>query len=381
MEQAEAQVPDTSRSLERMRERVSHYDNAKQLWCQCKPKTHEGSSCCESGMCDRKTCPVTPHDDHWVPRTPLWTAVGCRHMLREPKARRGLESARADGMEDGMKRFRILGFDFDSRVQTLTLHIQDEWAEQVKEQHRRNKALVEQGLVEEFGALASGAKRQNFIDLGPKPFSVLAYHNEFLQEIRVAFVVGAYYPALTAACALGERILNHLILTLREDYRATPEYKRVYDKDTFDKWDMAIDTLVAWDVLLSPVAAELRRLRDHRTAAIHFRPELDEDARPLALAAIQSLSIVIGTQFSAFGNAPWFITGVPGEAYLRKDWEDQPFVRAVYLPNCLRVGPRHRIQSLMPLQVTDEEYEPREISDQEFCTLRRAQSSGQTPRR
>jgi hypothetical protein len=271
-----------------------------------------------------------------------------------------------------MKRFRVLGFDFDSRVQVLTLPIRDEWAEQAKDQHRRSKAQVEKGLIGEFGELASDAKRQNFIDLGPKPFSVMAFHNQFLEQIRSAFVVGAYYPSLTAACALGERILNHLVLTLREDYRATPQYKRVYDKDTFDNWDMAIDTLVAWDVLLPSAAAELRRLRDHRTAAIHFRPELDEDARPLALAAIQSLSIVIGTQFSAFGREPWFITGVPGEVYLRKDWEEAPFVRKVYVPNCVLVGPHHTLESLWPVVIKDEEYEECEITDAEFCELRRA---------
>jgi hypothetical protein len=37
-----------------------HYDNAEQLRRQRKPKAHEGNSCCESGMCDRKTCPGCP---------------------------------------------------------------------------------------------------------------------------------------------------------------------------------------------------------------------------------------------------------------------------------------------------------------------------------
>jgi len=48
---------------------------------------------------------------------------------------------------------------------------------------------------------------------------VIAYHNSFLRRVRDAFASGNYYPALTAGCALGERILNHLILDLREEFR------------------------------------------------------------------------------------------------------------------------------------------------------------------
>src|SRR5713226_6381401 len=104
-----------------------------------------------------------------------------------------------------MKRFRIFGFDFDARVHSLTLEIQDHWEEHVKESHRRNREQTERGLVWEFGEASAEQKRQNFIDLGPKPLSILAFHNRFFQQIRVSFVMGAYYPTLTASCALGER--------------------------------------------------------------------------------------------------------------------------------------------------------------------------------
>jgi hypothetical protein len=275
-----------------------------------------------------------------------------------------------------MRRFRVLRFDFDTRVHILTREIQDHWEERNKELLRRSRAQVERGLVQEFGELATAQKRQNFIDLGPKPLSILAFHNGFLEQIRVGFVMGAYYPALTAACSLGERILNYLILTLREDFKQTPEYKRVYGKDSFDDWDLAIDTLVAWDVLLPEAADEFRTLRDRRTEAIHFRPEVDRNDRALALAAIRSLSSIVGSQFGAFGRQPWFLSGVPGEVYIKKDWESRPYIRRVYLPNCVRVGPRHKIESLAPLAIRDEPCQEREITDEEFCDLRRANRSG-----
>ena len=90
-----------------------------------------------------------------------------------------------------MKRYRVLNFDFDTRVHSLTQEIQDHWEDHVKELHKDNRAKTELGLVQEFGELAAADKRQNFIDLGPKPLSILAFHNRFLGQIRVAFVMGA----------------------------------------------------------------------------------------------------------------------------------------------------------------------------------------------
>lgn len=271
-----------------------------------------------------------------------------------------------------MKRFRVFQFDLDTRVRTLTDEIQDHWEERVKEQHRRNREQTVQELFQQFGAYAAERKRQNFIDLGPKPFSILAFHNRFLEQIRVAFIMGAYYPALTGACALGERILNQLILSLREDFKATAAYKRVYNKESFDNWDLAINTLEAWDVLLPEAAKEFRALRDRRNDAIHFRPEVDQTDRDLALASIKSLGSIIGTQFGALGRQPWFLAGVPGEIYIKKDWESRPFIRKVYLPNCKAVGPRHRVESINPWGIRDEDYDEHEITDDEFCLLRRS---------
>jgi len=189
--------------------------------------------------------------------------------------------------------------------------------------------------------------------------------------------MGSYYPALTAACALGERILNHLVLLLRDDYKTTPEYKNVYAKDSFDKWDVAIDTLSAWNVLLPKVAGDFKKLRDRRNDAIHFRPEVDTNDRDLALQAIKGLESILAKQFNAFGPEPWFITDIAGEIYIKKDCENEPFVRKVYLPNCVAVGPDHVVQSVLPWVIRDDEaYPDVEISDEDF-SIRRKKAIGQ----
>jgi hypothetical protein len=144
--------------------------------------------------------------------------------------------------------------------------------------------------MEFYGVGAFEAKRANFIALGPKPMSILAFHNRFFEQVRVAFVMGAYYPALTSACALGERILNHLILTLRDEFKATPEYKTVYSKESFDDWSLPIKTLESWGVFLPDTAIGFRQLKDKRNRAIHFRPEVDRNDRELALEPVIDLS-------------------------------------------------------------------------------------------
>jgi hypothetical protein len=272
-----------------------------------------------------------------------------------------------------MKRYRVLSFDFDTRVHVLTLEIRDEWKDDIKKQHGLNKETVEKSLIISYGAQAQEVKRQNFINLGDKPISILAFHNRFFEQIRAAFVMGAYYPALTAACALGERILNYLLLILRDDYKKTPEYKTVYRRDSFDNWDMPIDTLESWGILLPDVVKQFRRLKDMRHKAIHFRPEVDHNDRELALEAIQCLHEIMRNQFSGFGSQPWFITSIPGEVYIKKNWENNPFIQKVYLPNCLLVGPKNRIETFMPQVVVNDnfEYENREITDEEFSDMRK----------
>ena len=270
-----------------------------------------------------------------------------------------------------MKRYRVLSMDFDSSVYSLTLEIRDEWEDHIKLQYRHNKEAVEKNLIDSYGPIAQEKKRINFIDSGAIPPSILAFHNRFFRQLRTAFVMGAYYPALTAACSLGERILNYLLLILRDDYKNTPEYKTVYRKDSFDNWELPINVLESWNILLPDVAKEFRHLNEMRHNAIHFRPEVDRNDRDLALQAIQCLREIISNQFSAFGSQPWFITDIPGEIYIKKSWENKPFIRKVYLPNCVIVGPKHIIEALVPqVIIKDFEYEIREITDEEFSDLR-----------
>lgn len=277
-----------------------------------------------------------------------------------------------------MKRFRVFGGDFDYRAAQLVLDIPPEWEQSVKDLHRQNRTNTLIGLISEYGTNNGQVKVKNFEELGSKPISIVAFHNNFYQQARDAFIIGAYYPALTGACALGERILNHLMLRLRESYRNSPEYKKVYRKNSFDNWDLAINTLETWDVLLPEVVSAFRKLSNIRNQkAIHFNPETDTNDREYAIEALNQLSVIIGQQFSAIGPEPWFIANTRGSSFIKKDVENLPFVRELYITasNCVLVGPKHTVEFIATdggynvVVKDDHNYEQTEISDEEFAVL------------
>lgn len=269
-----------------------------------------------------------------------------------------------------MKRYRILSFDFDSRAMSLE-PIQDHWEEKVKKSHKKNQEQILQGLKYQYGEENFELKLLNFIDLKSKPFSISAFHNKFLEQARNAYVVGSYYPALTGICALGERILNRMIILLRNYHKNSKEYRKVYKKNSFDNWTLAIDTLESWKVLLPEVISKFRELHTKRNRAIHFNPETDHNDKELALEAIHLMQDIVSIQFSSFGTQPWVFC-VPGEIYIKKEWENIPFEKEVFIPNCVLVGPKHKIEALFPKIIVNDQfdYENKEIGDDDFHSLR-----------
>lgn len=272
--------------------------------------------------------------------------------------------------KDTMKRHRIFPFDLDFRADSLE-PVPEQWEEKVRELHIEAQRKTIEGLRAQYGEWNIESKIQNFIDLKSKPFSVAAFHNKFLEQIRNAYVVGSYYPALTGACALGERILNHLMIKLREYHKDTPEYRRVYRKCSFDNWSLPIDALESWDELLPEAASRFHDLNVKRNSAIHFDPETDHNDKELSIEAIHLIQEIVSIQFAAIGNQPWYFY-VPGETYIKKEWEDRPFIKYVLIPNSLLVGPNHEVESVIPQIVVNDQfdYQDKDITDEEFTTLR-----------
>ena len=268
-----------------------------------------------------------------------------------------------------MKRYRIFNIDFDSRVRSLD-PIDESWEESVKVLHKANRESTVDHLRKQYGECHLEQKVQNFIDLKAKSFSVIAFHNHLYEQARSAFVSCHYYPALTSVVALGERVLNHLILGLREEFKMSASYKKVFKKNSFDNWKVPIDALTEWAVLTTDAEAHFRSLWIQRNYALHFNADVEYDARAYALKALDTFGEIIEAQFSGFGQHPCLFTP-PGEVYIRKEWEDTPFIRLVYIPNAMKVGHKHKVISVFPWQIEDTaNYDEAEITDEQFTELR-----------
>lgn len=270
-----------------------------------------------------------------------------------------------------MKRYRVIRHDLDTRSQILQPGYADNLQPDARDAWQQQVNELAAAVAAEFGPAELQRKFQNFADLGSKPLSLVAFHNVFLHQARQAFIQGSYYPALTGICALGERVLNHLVLVFRDDFKLTPQYKKVYAKDSFDNWGLAIDTLEAWNILLPETAAVFREFKNTRNSAIHFRPDLDQECRAPALKALHEFNQIISLQFASFGKLPWYLTEIRGASYIRKAFESHPFVKRIVLPNCELLGSKARLEYLNPgwRAIDDDDYPDVEISDDEFAYL------------
>lgn len=269
------------------------------------------------------------------------------------------------------RRYHPFSFDFDSTPLNLK-DPEDHWDEHVKQLHLENRARSINRLELEYGTLHIEHVVKNAADLGPKLMSLLTYHNVLHEQARRAFIAGMYYPALVAACALGERILNHLVLDLRNSFKSSKHYKNVYRKDSFDNWPLVISILTDWKVLADGVGTEFLALSELRNRSIHFNPETYQSLREDALAALQSLNAIISKQFGYFGRQPWFIEDTPGAQFLKRAYEGHPFVRAYIIPRSAYVGPLYGMEisqegHWMHLDYAD--YGDDELSDEEFAKL------------
>ena len=270
-----------------------------------------------------------------------------------------------------MKRHLVFPQDFDTRAYALEEE-KESWDERPKQLHRENKKKTLKGLEWEFGSNDFDAKVTRFKEVGVSPFSMISFHNRFFAEIRQAFVAGYYYPGLTGACALGERMLNHMLLILRDEFSHTPEYKRVYRKKSFDDWSLAISTLSAWSILDEALEKRFSELKELRNKSIHFNHETYTSIRPDSLKAIEILSEIISLRFGFFRKEhSWAINGTKGAQFIKKEFETDPFIRKFYIPRCPFVGPYYAVKFIGEgiLFVDRPSYEDVEISDEKFADI------------
>jgi hypothetical protein len=255
------------------------------------------------------------------------------------------EYGRERTAQDGCRRYLPHAISFNTQARLLTEEISPDWAPEVIAQHEENRRLARVRLIHEFGNDDHERKIHDYGAVGVTPWSVVDQHNLFMGQIRDAFAFGAYYPALVGACALGERLLNEMVIRLRDSYGDHPATKKVATPKTFTDWVACIEALFVWGVVDDAVATKFNKLRRFRNRSVHYGKHLvGSDARDDALQAVLLVQEIVQGLFTPHGGPPKFVAGVSGHSFLALASEDEPFIREFILPASLLVSPNFRME-------------------------------------
>lgn len=264
-----------------------------------------------------------------------------------------------------MKRYRLFNLFIDgTRALFNDPKIPGEIVQQEREETRKY-------LAAKYGVLDLDDKLKRFLEFTPPNICILFEHLQLIQETADSYVSGNYYPAVTAACCLGERTFNALILRLRHYYKHHVLYKEVHDKEFIQDWELAIRVLAEWGVINSDIKKEYKQLQVIRHNSIHLKHLSNLPDR--ALTALKSIMYITDKLFGLKSDA-FFWT--PGELYIQKDKEKSPIVKEFFIPNCRLVGYKHSVSNAgvsgqLVLKYEDAyTYGNREITDDEFRQLR-----------
>lgn len=269
-----------------------------------------------------------------------------------------------------MLRYHVPILSFDTRSETLRQTPTEQWSDEAKAAHEERVERLRQQISHEFGGLNLDMKVRNFADIGQLPWSIRAHHNEFLAQARDAFVMGQYYPALTAACALGERMLNHMIIDLKGHYDTQEPELRT--GQPIQNWQRMIHILDRWGALAPTATQAFRRLYGLRNRSIHFNRDTVERQRSDAQRALQLVKTIVNAQFASFGrDCPW-IDFDGFRFFVKKEFESHPFVLAYYSRACPRLGPKYHYNLVGHLWLATDlnDYPPTEIDDEEYKRLK-----------
>jgi hypothetical protein len=223
--------------------------------------------------------------------------------------------------------YRVLGFALDTRVHFVR-----------SPEASESKNQIIDSLKREWGEQDFESKLTRYTDLGFSLMGIPEEYYELLWQVISTYCCGRFYPTMTSAGALGERIINRLILKTRDYHKASKHYKKLYAKNSVLDWDFAADVLLEWKVISPEVRDALFRLKKFRNDSIHYNSPYDFSAN--AKLAIGELAFVIEKQFSYFERKDiLWVFDIPGEIWIKSASEQDPFVREFILPHCLRLTP------------------------------------------
>lgn len=264
-----------------------------------------------------------------------------------------------------MKRYRFLSNTFLDFTRNI---YKANFPPEVLQQQRKQ---LEDEIGFRYGLLDAKSKVGRFLEFEPPNMCIITEYLSLLHSISDSYVLGSYYPTLTGACSLGERIFNILILRLRGYYKDHPLYKSIHSKSSFQDWNKAITVLIEWKIINQELEKDYRKLGDLRNESIHFGKIADIQA-----SSLSALRTVMNITDKLFGMKSELYFWCPGELYLKQSKESEPFVKEFIIPNCVLLGYKNSVVDVKDgsnysLRFQDHnDYDDRQITDEEYRKLR-----------
>ncbi len=254
--------------------------------------------------------------------------------------------------------YRVFNFAVDTRARILN-------NESLKEAHTN----IVDGLRKEWGPHQFASKLQRFKNLNLSFLGIPEEYYNLLWDVVSSYCCGRFYPAMTSAGALGERILNRLIIKTRDYFKTYSQYKKIHRKNSFDQWDVPIQILTDWKIIDSSVSIAFSNLKKFRNDSIHYNDGYDFEVN--SHVAVALLAEIIDKQFNYERRTDlFFVFDVPGEIFLRSDRLNDPFVKEFVIPHCALITPFCEPTAIPPFLGKNVPQKP--LSDQEFIQIRRA---------
>jgi len=202
------------------------------------------------------------------------------------------------------------------------------------------------------------------------PLGLIDEYPDKITEIIYTYSTGYYYPSVTAACCLAERILNRLILKTRKHFKTHPTYKKIYRKDSFDDWTKMLNIIEEWNLVPQKAIELMRKLMPIRHQSIHYRESYDFEA--VAPVAINELIAAITEIFGVINRKDiYLVFDIPGEIWVRSDAQNHPFVKEFVLPHCYYAHPVHDFD-FENKKITEKLGKIGQLTDDEFVELRKS---------
>lgn len=155
--------------------------------------------------------------------------------------------------------------------------------------------------------LVSEEMAERYLEINPPVFSLIPDYQLVINEIEQSYVIGNDFSALSASCAVIERLLNQARIALHKHNKVI---KKLWDKGPTNERYPNIDALKEWDYLDDAFASELSNMyREVRCRYLHCGEiqSLRNDARRAVEAAYRLMKIFIGFPEDLFS----WVGGVP----------------------------------------------------------------------